>query len=815
MRIFNYIKISLRTLFLHRGFSLLTLFGLSLGIAMSIFVLEYVFYQFSFDRHYKNSESIYRIVTKGQLENEKVNAALAPMAMASELKKYYQTKAVTRIADASEKPVQSPYGKSLESGIIFADSTFFDVLSRPFLLGQSEGCLTDSFSVAISRSAASRLFGNRNPVGEFIRINEEDSFQVTGVFQDVPNNSHLKYNFVIPYTIMEKELRKYYEDNFDQVINSWFSLTCYVYFRVKEGTNSQAFATRLNEDLKPEMEKEDRDLFGGDSHTNLHYEFQSLEQVYLFSDLDFELGETANPVYVFIFLGVAFFILLVTAFNFMNLTTARALDRAKEAGVRRVFGAPRRSLVGQFISESVLFSFVALFLGLVLVELMLPVFSNLFRVEFLSENYREQLNLPWIVFITFCVGLMSGLYPAFVFSKIRASQVQAERTKFSSYPGLWFRGLLVMVQIFVAVFVSSTAIGMWRQIKHVEQVDLGFNSRNLVLIERAHYLDGNPDSVFKEIADVEGVSSYSKLYRNPGDPTSIMSFNFEGGGDSTKLYLFAVHYVDSTFFETLQSRMLNGKYESNDSSKISNDSSKIVVNELAATLLNPDGAVVGESLKTLTHRNSPSVEFEISGVVENLFLGSLKNQLRPSIFIPMDRNEKPRSILVRINPDNLNSAIEEINGIWDKAETEVPFLSTPLQERIKSYYKEDYRYSSLATAFSILVLVISLLGLTGLVSFLVATRQQDVLLRKIMGIPDASNLRFLFSGYFFFVLAGALLALPASRGLLSAWAETFTAQYQMDYFCYLFPSILLIAFAIGIAMFGLKRLFSRMSLHQF
>lgn len=808
MRILYYIKISLRTLFLHRGFSLLTLFGLSVGIAMSIFVLEYVFYQFSFDRHYENSESIYRVVTKGQLENEKVNAALAPMAVASELKKYPQTQAVTRIADASEKPVQSQYAKSFESGIIFADSVFFDVFSRPFLLGNPEECLTDSFSVALSRSAASRLFGNRNPIGEFITVNEKDSFKVTGVFQDVPNNSHLHFDFVIPYMIMEKNLRDYYGDSYERVLNSWFSLTGYVYFRVKEGTNSHAFARRMKEDLKPKMEKEDREIFGGDSHTDLYYEFQPLEQIYLFSNLDFELGESANPVYVFVFLGVAFFILLVTAFNFMNLTTARALDRAKEAGVRRVFGAHRRSLAGQFIIESILFSFLALFLGLVLVELLLPVFSHLFRTGFLSENYREQLNLPWIIFATFLVGLFSGIYPAFVFSKIRASQLQTGRTKFSSYPGLWFRGFLVMVQVFVAVFVASTAIGMWRQINHIEQKDLGFNPRDLVLIERAHYLDSKSDSVLNAITGVEGVTGVSKLYRNPGDPAAIMSFNFEENTDSAKLYLFAVHYVDCSIFETLQANVKAGTFECG-------DSSKIVVNQMAASLLQADETVLGKELKTLPHRNSPEVSFEITGIVENIFPGSLKKQLRPSVYIPVGFHEKPRSILLRIDPDFQKSAMANIESIWEASETGVPFVSIPLSERIKSYYKEDYRYSSLATAFSILVFVIAVLGLTGLVSFLIATRQPDVLLRKIIGTPDFFNLQFLFSGYFFFVLGGALLALPASIGLLAAWSETFMVDYQMDFLCWIIPSGLLLAFATGIAIFGLKRLFARMSLHQF
>ncbi|WP_291862292.1 ABC transporter permease, partial [Marinilabilia sp.] len=363
MRILNYIKISLRTLFLHRGFSLLTLMGLSVGIAMSIFVLEYVFYQFSFDKHYDRYQDIYRVITTGNMENEKVNAALSPMVLASRLQQYPQVESVTRVVDGAEVPVYSEYGTSFESEILYADSSFFDVFSKTFLLGSPRGCLSDSSCVVISRSAASRLFGDRNPLDEEIRINKGRKYKVKGVFEDVPQNSHLQYDFILPFSVMEQQLRDYYGDSYSRMIESWFSLVSYTYVKMVPGLDTHSLEESFAGDIRSEMEEEDMAIFSGERKTNLEFSFQRLDHVYLFSNQDFEIGKTTNKAYVFIFLGVAFFILLVTAFNFMNLTTARALERAREAGVRRLFGARRFHLAGQFVSEAVLFSLVALFFG--------------------------------------------------------------------------------------------------------------------------------------------------------------------------------------------------------------------------------------------------------------------------------------------------------------------------------------------------------------------------------------------------------------------------------------------------------------------
>ncbi|MFW6043685.1 MAG: ABC transporter permease, partial [Marinilabiliaceae bacterium] len=512
MKILNFIKISLRSLLLHRGFSLITLLGLSVGIAMSIFVLEYVFFQFSFDKHYNNSEDIYRVVSEGQLGGENVHVALSPMLLGNVLNNYDNAEAVSRVIDASGKPVQSDFSRSYETDIIYADPSFFRVFQRPFVAGDPGECLADSSCIAISASAAGRLFGHRDPMGKTVQIEDDHSYEVCAVYEDVPGNSHFQYDFVLPFRNVERRLQDRYDDDYQEIEDSWFSLITYVYFKHDGKGGVKDFQKRFNADIEPDMKAEAEELFDDQSGADLRFEFQPIENIYLFSDYEFEIGETTHSLYVFVFLGVALFILMITVFNFMNLTTARALDRAREAGVRRIFGAERKHLVIQFISESVLFSLVALFLGLVMVELLSPVFSRLFGIELFEVGVRQNLDLLWILGITLFVGFSSGIYPAFVFSGIRGVHLQKGYYKFSSRPGLWVRGALVLIQVFVAVVLTATAIGMQRQLHLIDEADLGYEPSEMLLVERAHYLDEKAGDVTKQINDLDGVSDVCQLF---------------------------------------------------------------------------------------------------------------------------------------------------------------------------------------------------------------------------------------------------------------------------------------------------------------
>jgi len=804
MKVLNYIKISLRSLLLHRGFSLITLLGLSVGIAMSIFVLEYVFFQFSFDKHYPGSENIYRVVSEGQLGDEDVHVALSPMLLGGVINNYDNTGAATRVINASGKPVQSRFSRSYEPDIIYADSSFFKVFERPFVAGDPDECLSDSSGIAISVSAAEKLFGNRDPMGEKVEIEDEHSYEVRAVYKDVPGNSHFQYDFVLPFRSVEKRLQERYGDKYHEIEDSWFSLMTYVYFKHTGKGGINVFEKQLNKDIAPDMKAEAEGLFD-QSGADLQFNFQPIENIYLFSDYEFEIGETAHSLYVFVFLGVALFILMITVFNFMNLTTARALDRAREAGVRRIFGAERKHLVVQFISESVLFSLVALFLGLVMVELLSPFFSRLFGMELFDAGVRQDFDLLWILGITLFVGFSSGIYPALVFSGIRGVHLQKGHHKFSSRPGLWVRGALVLIQVFVAVALTSTAIGMQRQLHFAEEAELGYEPSEMLLVERAHYLDEKAGDVTEQIKALDGVRDVTQVFHTPGDPVSVMSFHFSENRD--RMYMLSVYPVDCSFFETMKSEIRNGNFKCE-------DSTSVVINRQAAGLLGGDG-VVGEHLHTISRQPEKIIDFKITGVVENIHHGGLKQSLRPAVYIPARDNAVPSNILVRYREGKHRDVVEQMESIWKQAGTEAPFSVIEMEEKLASFYREDRRYGGLATAFGLLTVIIASLGMTGLVSFLLATHQQDMLLRKINGLPDTGNLIDRFRNYFLFVFFGVIPALPLSQFILRRWADTFSVQFPVDYLCFIVPGGFMLMIAGLIAILSGKRILSRMSLHHF
>ena len=805
MRVLNYIKISLRTLFLHRSFSLLTLLGLSVGIAMSIFVLEYVFYQFSFDKHYADSDRIYRMVSEGRLGDESVHAALTPMMLSKKLDSCHEEGVVTRVMDASEKPVRSAFARSYEENVIFADSSFFEVFQRSFLAGDPQDCFVDSSCVVISASAANRLFGDRDPVGQTIHIENDEKFTVKGVFEDVPRNTHFRYDFVLPFRNVEQKLEERYGEDYEEISDSWFSLVTYTYFRNSRDGDLAQVQNDLNAIASSDMNREARDLFGDMEDAGLEFKFQAIDDIYLFSDYDFELGVTTDSLYVFVFLGVALFILMVTVFNFMNLITARALDRAREAGVRRMFGAERWHLIIQFISESVLFSFVALFLGMVLVELLSPVFSRMFAMEFFEVGSRESLDLPWILGVTLLVGFSSGIYPAMVFSGVRGVHLQKGYQKFSSRPGLWIRGVLVLIQVFVAVMLAVTAIGMERQFRYMENADVGYDPSELLLVEQAHYLDGAANEVIREIRGLKDVEHVSKIFHTPGEPVSVMSFHFSENRE--RMYMLSVYPVDSAYFNTLKSHIREGRFEPH-------DSTSVLINEEALDLLGGE-EMTGQYLHTISRQPGRVIDLEITGVVEDIHHGSMKQNLRPSVYLPAGSDETPTHLMVRYKPDKRNQVVSRMEEIWDEAGTGAPFSVVDVKTKLDSFYQEDHRYGSLTSAFAFLIVIISSLGMIGLVSFLLATHQQEMLLKKIHGVPDSGILFGRFRSYLLFVLVGILPALPMSRMLLGRWLEAFSLHFEIDSLCFLLPALFMLVLAVLIAYISGKRILRRMSLHHF
>ncbi len=804
MRWLNYIKVSLRTLFLHRSFSLLTLVGLAVGIAMSMLVLQFVFYQTSFDNFYRNPDDIFRVVTHGHLSDEPLGAALVPMVLGPTLDKYPEVEVLTRVVPLSEKLVKSEFAESYESNIVFADSVFFQVFDRPFLLGDSPSSLTDTKGAAISASAAKRFFGSKNPVGRSFELDDTTAFTVKAVFKDVPANSHFKYDIVLPFENLLDRMKVSYGDDFPKSMKSWFVLSGYAYFRRAPGVGMDSLENNINAEADQLMNPELLEAFGEMNRTDLNFVFQQIRHIYLFSDLDFEIGQVTNPVYVFIFLAVAIFILAVTAVNFINLTIARAIPRFKEVGVRRVFGARRSQIITQFFVESVFFSFLSLFFGLVLVELFGPYFYGLVHLDLATSVYREQLNILWVLGITFFVGLLSGSYPALFFSGFPSYNIFKGKIGLNKR-GIKLRGFLVFLQVVVAVMVLTIALGMHRQLRLIDRADLGFNRDNLFMIERTGLLKEKTDSVIGALMRVDGVESVVKLYKKPGENISLISFYH--GGDTSRVFLFGVHYVDCRLFDALDVKLLQGDpFDLHDCS----DSTRVLINATGARMLNLD-SVNGEYLESVS-RSRDRTRLNVVGVLEDVYFENLKQELRPTIYLPATSEKVPENLLIRYKGGDFEGVKGRVLSEWNHLIPGTPFHVAPFSEHIASFYDEDRRYSGIADAFALLALFIASLGLIGMVSFILGYRKNQMQIRKLAGASTDSILWNTFKGYFFSVVLGVVLSVPLSIMLLKIWLRTFSFNFGLNLFCFLGPAILVVVMALVIAAIGGSLLLRRASM---
>ncbi len=791
MRWFNYIKVALRTLILHRRFSLLTLIGMSVGIAMGLLVLQYVFYQFSFDTYYSNPGDIYRVTSTGHLSSEELGAAVVPVILGPTLEKYSQVEVLTRVVPAPEMLVKSPFNEAYQTEVVFADRHFFEVFDRPFLLGDSAACFPDSACAIISSSAASRFFGQNNPLGQTIQLDDSTTFTVKAVFEDVPPNSHFKYSIVLPFSFVLNRMKVRHGDDYQKTVNSWFTLSGYAYFRKSAGANMDSLRHQFNADADLLMEPEIMETFGSKTRANLDFRFQPLRHIYLFSDLDFEIGATTNAVYVFLFLAVALFILGITAVNFINLTMARATIRFKEVGVRRVFGARRTHIVFQFFTESVVFTFMALFLGLVLVELSMPSFNRLFQIQLKVPGYRDQMSILWILANIFFVALLSGSYPALYFSGIHPRTIfrgVAVRKKKS----VSLRGFLVMLQVFVAVSVITIALGMQRQLGYIHHADLGFDTGGLYIIERTGVLADKTDSVIDALKKVDGVEQMVKLYRKPGENIPLISFYH--ADDTSRAFLLGVQYVDCHLFEAIGVDVISGQSPGKGDCA---DSTRVLINQTGARLLNI-GEVAGEYIKTVS-RSGEHERLEIAGVVPDVHFESLKQPLRPTIFVPVTSKEEAQNLLVKFNRTDIEGVEAKMMPVWRHYAGDAPFVVSPVAARIAAFYDEDTRYSNIATSFAVLALFIAALGLIGMSSFILGFRQNEMILRKVSGAPVPAILGHIFRGYFMYVLLGVLLSISVSNVFLKMWLSTYTYNFGLNLFCFLIPAILVSAIALIIA----------------
>ena len=763
MMIGHHIKVAIRNIKKQGWYAAMNIAGLSIGVAISVMILLLVKYELSFDSQFSKSDLIYRYTTKGVIGTDVVNGAPTPMPLGDLLRKFEEVQDVVRIYVGSNKLIAYDEKKFGEEKFFFGDSLFFRIFDLPLVAGEFD--LTSAGNVVITRSTAKKYFGYADPIGKTI-TREEYKFRVVGICEDMPDASHFHFDFMASMQSIDDILiqkgdsllaKNWHED--------WLDLKCYTYLKFKPFVSINDFELKVNNEKLGFVESQLRNIMDQDAQRTIVIDFflQPIQEIHLFSSLDNELENNSNLIYVNLLVFAAVLILLITCVNFINLTTSRANRRFHEVGLRKLLGAVKFQLVIQFLTEAILYSVSAMFLGLVLLELMLPLMNSFFGLNIAFLRVHSLMDLFWILSIVVVVGILIGSYPAFFFSGMRSRQDTLELHKFGKI-GFVLRGVLVSCQIAVTVFLLIMAAGMWWQINYMRNADLGYRSENILVIKRARTL-GMDVSAFKaEVKNIDGVRNVAGCWNIPGDELAVTPFEVNTNGKHEIVKLSFI-ITDEDYFETLGLTLKAGRFLGDSKS----DTMGVLLNMTAIKEFNIKKPL-GERLGFLGVKDW---DMTVVGVLRDYYFQSLYHKIQPqAIFLAPEVGSLPY-MLVSFTENISESSIDSLGNVWKKYTEGSPFEWERLDDRLSALYDEDVRIAKITSVISFLALFMTVLGIIALSAFVAEFKARPIGIKKILGASRQTIMLNVFSVFGIYSISGVLVAMIPTYLMLNLWGQRF------------------------------------------
>jgi putative ABC transport system permease protein len=759
----NYLKITLRNIRNHKGYSFINIAGLAIGITACVLLLLWVQDEWSYDRFHTNANELYRILLD-PLEASTTHEAVSPPVLAERMKDNFPEVVNTARVSTSGTLFFKHGEKAFYEGRgIFADSTFFEMFSFPFIQGDPATAFTELRSIVITEYMAFKYFGSEDPLGKTLTVNNRADYKVTGVIKNVPHNSHLNFNYVRNFKLLKE---------FGLDLNSWGNVSYYTYVQLQRNSSSR----EVDEKLKNMIEKEDP------AH-NLYY-LQPLTQIHLRSNFNFDPAVTGNIMYIYIFAAAALFILFIACINFMNLATARSRTRAKEVGMRKAVGAFRTDIIKQFFGESILLSFTALLFSVIMLYLFLPVFNNLAGKELsLSSSGSFQIFLR-LIGIALFTGILSGSYPALFLSSIQTINVIKNSSQ-SGTKGSLFRKILVVTQFSLTIIIIIGTVVVHDQLSHIRNQNLGYNKEYMVCFPLRGEFGQKLDTAKTELLQNPNILNFtatSSLPTHIGSGTS--GANWEGKPRDVRIQMQVVS-VDFDYVDTFGMEMAEGRFFSKD---FESDSAEgFILNEAAIKAMGMDSPV-GKRFSALRKRGT------ILGVIKNFNYKSLHNEIEPLI-LTMDPGRLYYAC-IRISSDNIEETIDLLEKTWNKFSAGFPFDYTFLDDRIDNLYRSEQSIGTVFNYFTILVIFIACLGLFGLASFTAEQRTKEIGIRKVLGASVSSIVMLLSREFAKWVVFANITAWPAAYFIMNKWLENFAYRTNIGIQTFFLAAGLALAIAL-------------------
>ncbi|MBN1274517.1 MAG: ABC transporter permease [Candidatus Aminicenantes bacterium] len=759
----NYLKIALRNIKRYKSHSFINLAGLSIGLAACILILLWVQHELSFDRFHENADRLFRAVEHEQMSTGRtLSYPLFPTGFGPALKKDFpQVLETVRFRTSRGRIVRVGENSFYEDHFAFTDPALLKIFTFPLLRGNPDSVLTDPSSIVLTERMAHKYFGDKDPMGRVIQVDGEHEFQVTGILKNIPNNSHIQFDFAVPLI----NLKKYGWD-----MDEWGRYGIHTYVLLNEHTDYQEFNTQIEGFLKKY-----------DEGTLMTLSLQPFKKIHLYSREISASGTPGDIRYITVFSLIAFFILLMACFNFMNLATARSERRAREVGLRKVVGAQRKNLIFQFFGESILMALAALVFALSFVQLALPAFNSLTEKEMTFPIFSNPALLLSILGIAVLTGCMAGIYPAFFLSSFQPIKALTKRFT-SGTGGSLFRKTLVIFQFVLTIFLVIGTVIVNRQMHYIRNKNLGIEKEHVLSISLRGGLEEKYSVLKNEIARNAAVFSVSAASDAPAGYHWSMTLNDWEGRDTDAHYLMDLSSVDSDYLNVLGLELVEGRFFK-EQEESGDDRLPIVVNETAVKAMGMKEPL-GKRVRN----------FRIIGVLKDYHFSSLHHSIAPLglIHTPVDYD----TLLIKIRPGNLQKTLASVKESWEKAAPAYPFEYRFLDEAIDELYKVDQKVGQIVNIATFLALFIACLGLFGMASFTAEQRTKEIGIRKVFGASVPSIFVLLSKEFSKWVIAANVIAWPAAFFVMKKWLSGFAFSTSMNILFFVFAAVIVLTIAI-------------------
>ena len=772
----NYIKVALRAMRKQTVYSVINVAGLSIGIACCCFIFLYVQDEFSYDQYHANADRIVRIAEDLKTSSETLyQATSSPPMGAAFVNDFPEVLDKVRFTSTSGL-FQYQDRRFQEDNLFFADSSVFEVFSFELLQGNPKTALVAPWSLVLTEAAARKYFDDESPLGQTLTDEDNNTFTITGIMAEVPRNSHFTFDGLISFSTWET----FYPDT----DNAWFWNGFYTYLLLEEGTDKTVLEAKVPDFIERHMGEQSRQIGMG-------YEMLPLiplTDIHLTSHRTWELATNGNRLYLYIFSAVAVFILLIACINFMNLATARSAERAKEVGLRKVVGAKRVQLTGQFLSESFLMTVLAMLLALGLCWVLMPFFNTLTEKSLGLGSLLNRTNGTWLIGVVLVVGVVAGGYPALVLSGFRPVRVLKGQFRSTDQGALLRKGLVVFQFAVSMILIVGTAVVM-QQLSYLQAQNLGFTQEQMLVLNYNYddEVQRHAEAIKQTFLTHPGVVRAATSMTTPGtEPTNLFTRVEIDEGDEREANL-NYYPVDFDFIDTYDLEVLAGRGFSRDFPTDTLES--IVINE--AMLAHFGWATPEEALEKKFIRGRSTMK--VIGVVRDFNYRSLREHVQPlGLFIGPGWT---RYLSLRLRTDALQSTMAAIEHQWEALVPQRPFDAFFLDDHFNRQYRAEERFAALFRYFAGLGILIACLGLFGLASFTAQQRTKEIGVRKVLGATVGQILVLLSKDFARLVLIAFVVATPVAYFAMDWWLASFA--YRADMEAWLFMIAGLLAFVIA------------------